>query len=112
MSVTPYKVDNVRAASCRTVERKTNCLYQTSTMTALLSAVYDGERPWRRAMSKLGIVGATALSLALAIETPAFAAGLHGIPGGSAKYVGGGGFRGAASVGPVDCRCRERVEQR
>jgi hypothetical protein len=44
-------------------------------------------------MSKLGIVGATVLSLALA--APAFAAGIPGVPG-------GGAIRGAqASVGPV-----------
>jgi hypothetical protein len=45
-------------------------------------------------MSKLGIVGVTALSLALAVATPAFAVGLRG--------VGSGGFRAAqASVGSV-----------
>jgi hypothetical protein len=50
-------------------------------------------------MSKLGIIGATALSLALAVATPAFAVGLRG---GGAMYVGSGGFRGAqASVGSV-----------
>lgn len=38
-------------------------------------------------MSKLGIVGATALSLALAVATPAFAAA----PGGGAMHAGGGG---------------------
>jgi hypothetical protein len=43
-------------------------------------------------MSKLGIVGATALSLALAVATPAFAAGLRG---GGVMHVGSGGFRGA-----------------
>ena len=53
-------------------------------------------------MSKLGIVGATALSLALAVATPAFAVGLRGVGGGSAMDVGSGGFRGAqASVGSV-----------
>src|ERR1700675_347195 len=45
-------------------------------------------------MSKLGIVGATALSLALAVATPAFAqgpggVGMHG--GGGGIHVGGGG---------------------
>jgi len=46
-------------------------------------------------MSKLGIVGAMALSLALAVATPAFA-------GGSAMHAGSGGFRGVqASVGSV-----------
>jgi acetolactate decarboxylase len=38
-----YEAHTVRPASGRTVERKTNRLYQTSTMTALLGAVYDGE---------------------------------------------------------------------
>jgi hypothetical protein len=48
-------------------------------------------------MSKLGFVRATALSLALAIATPAFAAGL-----GDVMHVGNGGFRGAqASIGSV-----------
>ena len=51
-------------------------------------------------MSKLGIVGATALSLALAVATPAFAAGLRDV--GGAMQVGSGGFRGdQASVGSV-----------
>ena len=53
-------------------------------------------------MSKLGIVGATALSLALAVATPAFAVGLRGVSGGGAMHVGSGGFRGAqASVRSV-----------
>ena len=51
-------------------------------------------------MSKLGIVRATALLLALAIATPAFAVGLRNV--GGAMYVGNGGFRGAqASIGSV-----------
>ena len=51
-------------------------------------------------MSKLGIVRATALSLALAVATPAFAAGLRNV--GGAMHVGDGGFRGAqASIGSV-----------
>jgi hypothetical protein len=50
-------------------------------------------------MSKLGIVGATALSLALAVATPAFAAGHRG---GGVMDVGSGGFRGAqAGFGSV-----------
>jgi hypothetical protein len=50
-------------------------------------------------MSKLGIVRATALSLALAAATPAFAMGLRV---GDAMHVGNGGFHGAqASVGSV-----------
>jgi hypothetical protein len=53
-------------------------------------------------MSKIGIVGAMALSLTLAVATPAFAVGLRGVPGGGAMYVSSGGFRGAqASVGSV-----------
>ena len=43
-------------------------------------------------MSKLGIIGATALSLALAVATPAFAVGLGG---GGAMHVDSGGFRDA-----------------
>jgi BA14K-like protein len=46
-------------------------------------------------MSKLGIVGATALSLALAVATPAFAAGLRGVSDGGAMHIAGGGFLGA-----------------
>ena len=46
-------------------------------------------------MSKLGFLKVTALSLALAVATPAFAAGLYGVPGGGAMNVGSGGFRGA-----------------
>jgi hypothetical protein len=47
-------------------------------------------------MSKLGIVGATALLLVLAVATPAFAVGL------GAMHVGSGGFRGAqASIGSL-----------
>jgi hypothetical protein len=50
-------------------------------------------------MSKLGIVRATALLLALAVATPAFAVGLRG---GGVVHVGYGGFRGAqASIGSV-----------
>jgi hypothetical protein len=49
-------------------------------------------------MSKLGIVGAAALSLALAVATPAFAVELHGVRGGEVMDVGG--FGGAqASTG-------------
>jgi hypothetical protein len=44
-------------------------------------------------MSKLGIVGATALSLALAVATPAFAMGLRGVHGGGAIYVSSGESR-------------------
>ena len=53
-------------------------------------------------MSKFSIVRATALSLVLAVATPAFAAGLRGVGGGGAMHVGSGGFRAAqASVGSV-----------
>jgi hypothetical protein len=64
-------------------------------------------------MSKLGIVRATALLLALAVATPAFALGLRG--DGGAMHVGNGGFRGAqASIGSVGASaadasyCRQR----
>jgi hypothetical protein len=63
-------------------------------------------------MSKLSIVRATALSLALAVATPAFAVGLRNV--GGAMHVGNGGFRGAqASIGSVgasaaDASCRHR----
>jgi hypothetical protein len=40
-------------------------------------------------MSKLGIVRAAALSLALAVATPAFAAEVHGVHGGDLIDVGG-----------------------
>src|SRR4051812_16775763 len=49
---------------------------------------------WRSAMTKLGILGATALSLTLAVTAPAF--GQMGRGGGS---HGGGGSIGAAHVG-------------
>ena len=47
-------------------------------------------------MSKLGIVGAAALSLALAVATPAFAVELHGVRGGDLMDVGG--FGGAQAI--------------
>ncbi len=43
MSSFPNKSNAGRQASGRTSDRMTNRLYQTSTMTALLGAVYDGE---------------------------------------------------------------------
>ena len=53
-------------------------------------------------MSKLVIVGVTALSLALAVATPAFAVELRGVGGGGAMHVHNGGFHGAqASIGSV-----------
>jgi hypothetical protein len=64
-------------------------------------------------MSKLDIVRATALSLALAVATPAFAVGLRNV--GGAMHAGNGGFRGAqASIGSVGTStadasyCRQR----
>ena len=51
-------------------------------------------------MSKLGIVGATALSLALAVTTPALAVGLYGGVSGGAVHVANNGLRSArASIG-------------
>jgi BA14K-like protein len=46
-------------------------------------------------MSRLSIVGATALSLALAVGTPTFAVGLRGVHGhgGGAMHVGSGPSR-------------------
>ena len=52
-------------------------------------------------MSKFGIVGATALSLALAVATPAFAVGLRGVGGDGAMHVDNGGFGAQASIGSV-----------
>jgi hypothetical protein len=46
-------------------------------------------------MSRLSIVGATALSLALAVGTPTFAVGLRSVHDGGAMHVGSGGLRGA-----------------
>jgi hypothetical protein len=62
-------------------------------------------------MSKLGIVGATALSLALAVATPAFAVGLRGVRGDGAMLVGSGGFGGdqASVVSSADASyCAQR----
>ena len=59
-------------------------------------------------MSKLGILKVTALSLALAVATPALAAGFRG---GGAMNVGIGGFRGAqaSAVSSADAsNCRQR----
>ena len=55
-------------------------------------------------MLRLSVVGATALSLALAVGTPSFADVHRGVHrhGGGAMHVGSGGLRGAqASVGSV-----------
>ena len=60
-------------------------------------------------MSKLGIVGATALPLALAVATPAFAVKLVGV--GGAMNVGIDGFRGvqASAVSRADASyCAQR----
>jgi hypothetical protein len=46
-------------------------------------------------MSRLSIVGATALSLVLAVGTPTFAAEPHGVHGGGAMHVRSGGLGGA-----------------
>jgi hypothetical protein len=62
-------------------------------------------------MSKLGIVGATALSLAVAVASPAFAEGLHGVRGGGVMHVGSGGFGGdqASVVSNADASyCAQR----
>jgi hypothetical protein len=48
-------------------------------------------------MSKLGLVGVTALSLALSLATPAFAGGLRGVRGDGMMHLGSGGFRSAQS---------------
>jgi hypothetical protein len=53
---------------------------------------------WRSAMTKLGIVGVTALSLSLAIAAPAFAAGRGG-GGGHGGGMGGGAHFGGGMGG-------------
>ena len=52
-------------------------------------------------MIRLGILGATALSLSLAVATPALAQHARGggMRGGSAMHVGGGGMGGGMRVG-------------
>ena len=54
-------------------------------------------------MSKLGIIGAAALSLTLAVATPAFAAGVRD---GGATHVGF--HRAQESVGSADASCAQR----
>jgi hypothetical protein len=49
-------------------------------------------------MTKLAMVGATALLLALAAATPASAMGLGGVRGGGAMHVGSDGSRVPGSV--------------
>jgi hypothetical protein len=51
-------------------------------------------------MSKLGILSVSALSLALAVATPAFAAGFRDVSDAGAMHVGNGGFSGTqATIG-------------
>src|ERR1700730_1006652 len=59
---------------------------------------------WRNAMSRLSIVGATAVLLALAVGTPTFAVELRGVDGhrGGAMHFGSGGLGG----GPAKHRLR------
>ena len=62
-------------------------------------------------MSRLGIVGATTLSLALAVGTPTFAVGLRGVHGGGAMHIGSGGVRdaqGSAVSGADASYCAQR----
>jgi hypothetical protein len=64
-------------------------------------------------MSKLGIVGAAALSLALAVATPAFAVELHGVRGGDLMDVSGfGGAQATTSSfvpsGSAAAHCAQR----
>jgi hypothetical protein len=58
-------------------------------------------------MSKLGILGAAALSLALAVATPAFAAGVRGS---SAMHVGSQGVQDSSLVssGTDASNCAQR----
>jgi hypothetical protein len=49
-------------------------------------------------MSKLGILRTTALSLALAVATPAFAAGFRGVSDAGAMHVGNDGFGGTQAT--------------
>jgi hypothetical protein len=64
-------------------------------------------------MSKLGNVGAAALSLALAVATPAFAVELHGVRGGAVMDVGrfGGAQASTGSFEPSEAaaaHCAQR----
>jgi DNA-binding transcriptional LysR family regulator len=55
---------------------------------------------WRSAMSRLGILRATALSLALVVATPAFAAGFRDVSDAGAMRVGNDGLGGIhATIG-------------
>ena len=49
-------------------------------------------------MSKLGILSVSALSLALAVATPAFAAGFRDVGDAGAMHVGNGGFGGTQAT--------------
>jgi hypothetical protein len=64
-------------------------------------------------MSKLGILSVSALSLALAVATPAFAAGFRDVSDAGAMHVGNGGFGGTqattgSAVSNADASCAER----
>ena len=64
-------------------------------------------------MSKFGIIGAMALSLALAVATPASATALRGGFGVDTMYVGSGGSRIAQAnanpaVSSATAHCRQR----
>ena len=67
-------------------------------------------------MSRLSIVGATALSLALAVGTPTLAVELRGVNGhgGGAMHVGSGGLGGAQAkprlrgIEKVSAHCAQR----
>ena len=64
-------------------------------------------------MSKLGILKVTALSLALAAATPAFAAGFRDVSDAGAMHVGNGGFGGTqattgSAVSNADASCAQR----
>jgi hypothetical protein len=64
-------------------------------------------------MSKLGILSVSALSLALAVATPAFAAGFRDVSDAGAMHVGNGGFGGTqattgSAVSNADASCAQR----
>jgi hypothetical protein len=60
-------------------------------------------------MLKLGILGAVALSLALAVTTPAFAAEFHGVRGGDAMDAGGFGGTQAIVPSKAAAHCAHRI---
>jgi BA14K-like protein len=64
-------------------------------------------------MSKLGILSVSALSLALAVATPAFAAGFRDVSDAGAMHVGNGGFGDTqattgSAVSNADASCAQR----